>query len=503
MAARRSIAVRAAIALVLMVFFYAAAVGAIVGLILLGKLLLGLLADIRGRGVFLIAIAGGASLVAAGVVAWSVLPRPDKFEPPGPEITRAEQPALFAEIDRVATATAEAGPAHVYLVNEVNAFVTQRGGLMGFGSRRVMGIGLPLMRTLNVSELRAVLAHEMGHFYGGDTRLGPWIYKTRGSMIRTVVNLSRAGEGSAEVSEVAAFLFLAVQAPFRWFAEGFLWVSQAVSRAQEYSADGVAVRTEGSAAMIGGLQKTHAAAVAHQIYLRNELAPLIDRGVLPPVGEGFSCFLGTARVAELLSKVVDDELETGTQDPYDSHPPLRQRIAAAAALDGPTVAPDERPAISLLIEPEQYESAAIRKLVDQRLEAVAWDATGAVWIGVWREAVKENRVALADLTIATLSRDRRALRSLAAKVHGGAVDDANDDNIRSWVTNAVATALAVRLVEGGYQVDSRPGSPHRLYQGDREIMPWGEISDWLRGEGGERDLVERWAARGLADERLA
>ena len=300
MAARGSVAVRAVIALVLMVLFYAAAVGAIVGLVLLGKFLLGLLADFRGRGVILVAIAGGASLVAAGVVAWSVLPRPDRFEPPGPEITRAEQPALFAEVDRVAAATGEAGPAHVYLVHEVNAFVTQRGGLMGFGSRRVMGIGLPLLRTLNVSEVRAVLAHEMGHFYGGDTRLGPWIYKTRGSMIRTVVNLNRAGRGSAEFSEVATLLFVAIQAPFRWFAQGFLRVSQAVSRAQEYSADGVAVRTEGAAAMIGGLQKTHAAALAHQLYLRNELAPLVDRGVLPPVGEGFSRFLGTAQTSPFL-----------------------------------------------------------------------------------------------------------------------------------------------------------------------------------------------------------
>ena len=49
---------------------------------------------------------------------------------------------------------------------------------MGFGSRRVMGLGLSLMQILTVSELRAVVAHEFGHFHGGDVAIGPWIHKT-------------------------------------------------------------------------------------------------------------------------------------------------------------------------------------------------------------------------------------------------------------------------------------------------------------------------------------
>ena len=84
-------------------------------------------------------------------------------EPPGPEITAADQPALFAEIAKISELTGEQMPKHVYVMYDMNAFVAQRGGIMGFGSRRVMGVGLPLMRVLGVSELRAVLAHEMGH----------------------------------------------------------------------------------------------------------------------------------------------------------------------------------------------------------------------------------------------------------------------------------------------------------------------------------------------------
>lgn len=57
-------------------------------------------------------------------------------------------------------------PAKVYLVPEVNAWVCERGGFMGIGSRMVMGIGLPLLKLLNVDEFKGVIAHEFGHYYG-------------------------------------------------------------------------------------------------------------------------------------------------------------------------------------------------------------------------------------------------------------------------------------------------------------------------------------------------
>ncbi|MBK7197040.1 MAG: M48 family metallopeptidase [Myxococcales bacterium] len=220
MAATPSIVARAVLALVLMVLFFVAAAGAVVALVLAGKFLLELAAEIHGRGILFIGLAALACFGAAAVVAWSVLPRPDRFEPPGPEISANRQPTLFAELRRVAVATGEAMPAHVYVVNDVNAFVTQRGGIMGLGSRRVMGLGMPLLRTLTVSELRAVVAHEMGHFYGGDTKLGPWIYKTRGAMVRTVVNLSKAGAEAGSVHELIPLMFGAIRAPFLWLGQG-------------------------------------------------------------------------------------------------------------------------------------------------------------------------------------------------------------------------------------------------------------------------------------------
>jgi heat shock protein HtpX len=43
-------------------------------------------------------------------------------------------------------------PAEFYVVDDVNAWVAERGGVLGIGGRRVMGIGLPLLQALSVSE---------------------------------------------------------------------------------------------------------------------------------------------------------------------------------------------------------------------------------------------------------------------------------------------------------------------------------------------------------------
>lgn len=139
-------------------------------------------------------------VLGALAILWSVAPRIDRFAPPGPRLTPDKCPRLFAELNQVAGAVKQEMPVEVYLVHDVNAWVAQRGGVMGFGSRRVMGIGLPLARVLTVSQLRGMLAHEFGHYHSGDTKLGPWVYKTRGAIMRTVQSLA-AGKLTAQAWE--------------------------------------------------------------------------------------------------------------------------------------------------------------------------------------------------------------------------------------------------------------------------------------------------------------
>jgi Zn-dependent protease with chaperone function len=87
-------------------------------------------------------------------------------------------------IDDIAAALNEPLPKQVFLVGSANAFVSNVGGFFGVGSRRILGIGLPFLSMLTIPEFRAVLAHEFAHYYGGDTRLGPLVYRAQGGRAR-------------------------------------------------------------------------------------------------------------------------------------------------------------------------------------------------------------------------------------------------------------------------------------------------------------------------------
>ena len=178
-------------------------------------------------------------LAGAAIILYSILPRIEHYRAPGPLATPRTHPRLFGELTAIAKAVGQPLPAEVYLVQDINAGVRERGGIMGFGGRRVMELGVPLMRILRISEFRAVLAHEFGHYRGGHTQLAPWIYKTREAIVRTVAHLS----GHSAI----------VMWPFFQYARMFLTITQDISRQQEFEADALAAHTAGARAIAAHL----------------------------------------------------------------------------------------------------------------------------------------------------------------------------------------------------------------------------------------------------------
>jgi hypothetical protein len=59
----------------------------------------------------------------AGAILWSLRPRVDRLEPPGPRLHLDQHPRLASEIKEVANATAQTLPNKLFLVPDVNAFV--------------------------------------------------------------------------------------------------------------------------------------------------------------------------------------------------------------------------------------------------------------------------------------------------------------------------------------------------------------------------------------------
>src|SRR5262249_51622610 len=111
---------RAALAVVLMIGFYVLALGIALGLLWVPYAELVFAERITPK-LAIICIVGALAILL------SVLPRRDRFSPPGPRLRNERHPRLFKALEAVARATKQAMPAEVYLVGDVNAWVMQRG----------------------------------------------------------------------------------------------------------------------------------------------------------------------------------------------------------------------------------------------------------------------------------------------------------------------------------------------------------------------------------------
>src|SRR5262245_5437321 len=334
-------------------------------------------------------------------------------------------------------------PSEVYLIAEVNAWVMDRGGIMGFGSRRMMGLGLPLLEVLSVSQLRAVLAHELGHFHGGDTKLGPWIYKTRAAIGRTL-------EGLTQHSSL-------LQKPFLWYGKAFLRTTHAVSRRQELTADALAARLVGCHSLVDGLKRIYGAALAFDAYWFNEVAPVLRHGYHPPLAEGFGRYLAAPRIAKAVAASLDRELAGGETDPYDTHPPLRARIAAVENRSDRKTPEHDLPAISLLGDVMELETRLVKAISTepsaQTSQLVAWSDVGwKVWAPTWEAYAGEHAKALSGITPRSLPHIARNLDLFSRRLRRADSEDRAVEERREQASATLGIALAVALSRKGWEL---------------------------------------------------
>src|SRR5207237_400171 len=85
-----------------------------------------------------------------------------------------------------------------------------------------------------------------------------------------------------------------------------------------------------------GLLARARGAVAWAAYWSQEVVPLVESGYQPPIAEGFQRFLSEPYIKDAVDKAAEEHLAQARSDPYDSHPPDNQRIAALAAMPDAT-----------------------------------------------------------------------------------------------------------------------------------------------------------------------
>ena len=462
-----SLRTRALLAVALTVFFYAMALIIALGLIITPIALW----VTSGSGNIWITIA----MVGAGLaILKAIVPERARFEPPGPALTRERHPRLHELLDETATAAGGEPADTVYLDLQANASVLEHGG------KRLMILGLPLLVTLGQDELKAVIAHEYGHFVGGDTRFSRWIWRTRVAAMKTVTAL---------IESDSWFRRNVVRWPFEWYAKAFLRITNAISRRAEFAADALAGRTAGADAAGRALRRIEAVAPAWDMYWDSDVVPMLRARRLPPVASGFAEMTTHGELTSKLDDVVRSDIDTREADPYASHPTLRQRLESLGVeVEGRMPPPPEHPAAELLADVRAAERDVLRHVFGDEVtsfEDAGWEGAADVHLGSLREMVEDLGATFADVPVAdagqaatALSDRRDALRGALGERAEGAPDEALD-NLAFDVLHACAV---VALADAGRTVTAPPGEPLRVRHGEEALEAYTVLARIAAGE---------------------
>jgi Zn-dependent protease with chaperone function len=183
------------------------------------------------------------------------------------EVTEKDQPILFAFIRQLCRDTGAPLPHRVYLTPEVNAAVFYNESVLSLflPTPKNLVIGLGLVNRLNLTEFKAVLAHEFGHFSQNSMKLGVYVYTAN----RIVGDIVFARDWLDDLITQLGYIDLRISI-FVWAFAGVLWVVRkllqglfhitnfahsALSRQMEFNADLVAGSVTGSDALVHALAR--------------------------------------------------------------------------------------------------------------------------------------------------------------------------------------------------------------------------------------------------------
>ncbi len=424
---------RAALSVLLLLGVYVLAAGVVgaTGLALYQAAVHGIGGVVLGKGLLLAVFL----LLALTRAFWAVA-RLSDGEPEGLVLTPEDQPTLWDEVHEIAAAVGTRAPDEIRLVGEVNASVWEQSRFLGLvGGRRVMTVGAPLVLGLTRRQLRAVLAHEMGHFSHRHTALAPIAYRGQVTLGHII--------GELGPSSWTGKLFHA-------YGRLYLRLTHAVTRRQEVEADRWSSRVAGRAPSAGALREIPALDAIWDYFLQRYAFPV--PGARPDqFFIGFAELLASPQRQRELRALRRDQPEEAA-GPYDTHPSLRSRVQFFEDLPEDDVVDDGTSAVDLVDRPELTLHALETQLfADSELDVHPWE-----WIaehagaeqararaGLLVRATRESHgpATLQD-AIAALGRDEA--HSLVAPL---LPDDASPAQVTEAARGLIGNAVAAALVD--------------------------------------------------------
>jgi hypothetical protein len=214
-----------------------------------------------------------------------------------------------------------------------------------------------------------------------------------------------------------------------------------------------------------------------------------------PFVSGFQQFSANERIAGLLDKAMQEELANPRADPYDSHPPLAERIAAVEHLPPGPPANDQSPALALLGDPKAAERSLLLAVLKPgvSLRELDWDRVATeVIVPQMRKRIEPYAKLLSGATVAQLPelvKRAPALGRNVATLQGRKLPAEVDT--APLGLGLLGDSLTVALAANGWTIEAPPGALVSARRGATVLQPH-EIVQQL---GNENADPEGWKRR--------
>jgi Zn-dependent protease with chaperone function len=298
-----------------------------------------------------------AALVTVFKMVQSLFVRVDEEEP-GRSLETIEAPGLWTLAHEVANTVGTRAIDEIRVTPGTDLAVYERGTgreRTEDTARRILILGVGLLRGFKQSAFRAVLAHEYGHFSHRDTAGGDVALRVRQDMIKFAIAIAQHGQA---VWWNLAFQFL------RLYDFLYRRISHGATRLQEVLADRVAARLYGPAQFEEGLRHVIRRAIEFDAAANDEIRLAL---------QGQRSLRNLYTLPLPASRDVDDRFEEAigretTQD--DTHPAPVDRFRLVSGVVS-TCACDESGMVWDLFADQNALTAEMTSAIDERVKTVA------------------------------------------------------------------------------------------------------------------------------------
>ena len=301
------------------------------------------------------------------------------------KITREKEPALFQLIDETYQQVGAPAPKNVFLTSDVNAFVSYDSSFwsMFLPVKKNLTIGLGLINTTTVSELKSILAHEFGHFSQKSMKVGSYTNQAQKMIYDMLYNNEKFYKNIGGVAGVHIVFYIFVMVAV-YFIRGIQWILArlfdflfskhlSLSRQMEFNADAIAAHVVGSQVSAESLLRLNLSEMAFtsplNFFYKNNKEYYTDN-----LYENQTVLLDffakeyDHKIVNHLPVVTLEESEKynlsklNIEDKWSTHPSIKDRVLAIEKENVPSVAVNTNLAKTLVNNFDQYAEAFTKKL---------------------------------------------------------------------------------------------------------------------------------------------